>query len=225
MDSQGSSLTPQFKSISSSALSFLYGPTLTSIHDYWKAIALTRRTFVGKVINVSVFHMLSRLAIAFLLRSKGLLISWMQSPPPTVILKPPKRKSFMVSIVSPSTGHEMMGQDAKILIFECWVSANFFTFLFHFHQEILQLFFTFCHKSGVICVSEIIDISHGNHDSRFTSSSMAFCMMYSAYRLNKQGKNIQAWHTFFPIWNQSVPCPVSTIAFWPAYRFLNKQVV
>ena len=64
-------------------------------------------------------NVLSRLAIAFLPRSKGLLISWMQSPPPTVILEPPKIQSFMVSIVSPSTGHEVMGRDAKILIFEC----------------------------------------------------------------------------------------------------------
>ena len=57
------------------------------------------------------------------------------------------------------------------------------------------------------------------------SSSPAFLMMYSAYTLNKQGDNIQPWHTPFPIWNQSVvPCPVLTIASWPAYRFLRRQV-
>ena len=50
-------------------------------------------------------------------------------------------------------------------------------------------------------------------------------MMYSAYKLNKQGDNIQPWHTPFPIWNQSVvPCPVLTVASWPAYRFLKRQV-
>ena len=50
-------------------------------------------------------------------------------------------------------------------------------------------------------------------------------MMYSAYKLNKQGDNIQPWHTPFPIWNQSVvPCPVLTVASWPAYRFLRRQV-
>ena len=50
-------------------------------------------------------------------------------------------------------------------------------------------------------------------------------MMYSAYKLNKQGDNIQPWHTHFPIWNQSVvPCPVLTVASWPAYRFLKRQV-
>ena len=54
------------------------------------------------------------------------------------------------------------------------------------------------------------------------SSSPAFLMVYSAYKLNKQGDNIQPWRTPFPIWNQSVvPCPVLTVAFWPAYRFLK----
>ena len=50
-------------------------------------------------------------------------------------------------------------------------------------------------------------------------------MIYSAYKLNKQGGNIQPWHTPSPIWNQSVvPCPVLTVASWPAYRFLKRQV-
>ena len=50
-------------------------------------------------------------------------------------------------------------------------------------------------------------------------------MMYFAYKLNKQGDNIQPWHTSFSIWNQSVvPCPVLTVASWPAYRFLKRQV-
>ena len=73
------SSTPQFKSINSSALSFLHSPTLTSIHDHWKTIALTRRTFAGKVMSL-LLNMLSRLAIIFLPRSKHLLISWLQSP-------------------------------------------------------------------------------------------------------------------------------------------------
>ena len=87
-DYQESSPTLQFKSINSSALSFLYSPTLTSIHDYWKNIALTRWTFIGKVMSL-LFNMLSRLIIAFLPRSKRLLISWLQSPSP-VILEPPR---------------------------------------------------------------------------------------------------------------------------------------
>ena len=56
------------------------------------------------------------------------------------------------------------------------------------------------------------------------SSSPAFLMMYSAYKLNKQSDNIQPWRTPFPIWNQCVPCPVLTVASWPAYRFLRRQV-
>ena len=57
------------------------------------------------------------------------------------------------------------------------------------------------------------------------SSSPAFLMMYSAYKLNKQGDNIQPWRTPFLIWNQSVvPCPVLTVASWPAYRFHKRQV-
>ena len=96
-DSQESSPTPQFKNISSSVLSFLYSPTLTSIHDYWKAIALTIRTFVDKVMSL-LFNMLSILVIAFLLRSKHLLISWLQSPS-ALILEPRKIKSVTVSIV------------------------------------------------------------------------------------------------------------------------------
>ena len=63
-----------------------------------------------------LFNMLSRLVITFLPRSKGLLISWLQSPS-AVILEPPKIKSVTVSIVSPSICREMMGLDAMILVF------------------------------------------------------------------------------------------------------------
>ena len=74
-----------------------------------KAIALTRWTFVGKVMSL-LLNMLSRLVIAFLPRSKRLLISWLQSPS-AVILEPRKIKSVTVSIVSPSICHEVMGPD------------------------------------------------------------------------------------------------------------------
>ena len=88
------------------------------LHPYMtsgKTIALTRRTFVGKVMSL-LLSMLSRLVIAFLPRSKHLLISWPQSPS-AVIFEPKKIKS--VSIVSPSICHEVMAPDAMILIFEC----------------------------------------------------------------------------------------------------------
>uniref|UniRef100_A0AC11EUX9 Uncharacterized protein n=3 Tax=Ovis aries TaxID=9940 RepID=A0AC11EUX9_SHEEP len=80
-----------------------------------KTIVLTRRTFVSKVMSL-LFNTLFRLVIAFLPRSKRLLISWLQSPS-AVILEPPKIKSVTVSIVSPSICHEVMGLDAMILVF------------------------------------------------------------------------------------------------------------
>ena len=81
-----------------------------------KSIALTRWTFVGKVMCL-LFNMLSRLVIAFLPRSKRLLISWLQSP--SAVIFEPKNiiKSLTVSIVSPSIGHEVMGSDVMILVF------------------------------------------------------------------------------------------------------------
>ena len=80
-----------------------------------KTIALTRRTFVSKVMSL-LFNMLSRLVITFLQRSKRLLISWLQSPS-AVILEPPKIKSDTVSLVSPSICHEVMGPVTMILVF------------------------------------------------------------------------------------------------------------
>ena len=80
-----------------------------------KTIALTRQTFVGKVMSL-LFNMLSKLVITFLPRSKCLLISWLQSPS-AVILEPKNIKSDIVSTVSPSICHEVMGPDAMILVF------------------------------------------------------------------------------------------------------------
>ena len=80
-----------------------------------KTIALTRWTFIDKVMSL-LFNMLSRFVIAFLPRSKHLLISWLQSPS-AMILEPPKIKSVTVSIVSPSICHEGMGPGAMILVF------------------------------------------------------------------------------------------------------------
>ena len=80
-----------------------------------KTIALTRRTFVGKLMFL-LFNMLSRLVITFLSRNKCLLISWLQSPS-AVILEPRKIKSDTASTVSPSVCHEVMGLDPMILVF------------------------------------------------------------------------------------------------------------
>ena len=80
-----------------------------------KNIALTRQTFVDKVMSL-LFNMLSRFVTAFLPRSKRLSVSWLQSPS-AVILEPPKINSVTVSIVSPSICHEVMGPDAMTFVF------------------------------------------------------------------------------------------------------------
>ena len=106
-----------------------------------KTIALTRWTFVGKVTSL-LFNMLSRKVIAFLPRSKHLLISWLQSPS-AVILEPSEIKSATVSTISPSICHEVMGPDAMIFIF--WMlsfkptfSLSSFTFIKFFHFYLLH---------------------------------------------------------------------------------------
>ena len=117
-----------------------------------KTIALTRQTFVAKVMSL-LFNMLSRLVITFLSRSKRLLISWLQSPS-EVILEPPKIKSDTVSIYfwhcSPSISHEVMGPDAMIFIF--WMlsfkptfSLSFFTFIKRLLVLLCFLPFGWCH--------------------------------------------------------------------------------
>ena len=132
-DSQESSPTPQFKSINSLALSFLYSPTLTSIHDYRKTIALTKWTFVGKVMSL-LFNVLSRLVTTFFSRSKHLLISWLQLSS-AVIFESRKINSlsfhYFPLYLPWSDGTRC--HDHSFLNDE--FSANFFILLFHFHQE------------------------------------------------------------------------------------------
>ena len=128
-DSQESSPTSQFKSINSSVLSYLHSPTLTSNMTTGKTVALTRQTFVSKVMSL-LLNMLSRLVITVLSRSKRLLISWLQLPS-AVILEPSKIKS---DTVSPFICHEVEGPDAMIFVF--WIlsfkptfSLSTFTFI------------------------------------------------------------------------------------------------
>ena len=118
------------------------------LHPYTttgKTIALT---FIGRVTSL-LFHMLSRLVIAFLPRSNHLLISWLQSPS-AVILEPPGIKSLTVSIVSPSICHEVMGLDAMLLVF--WMLSFKPAFSLSSVTFIKRLFSSsaFCHKGGVI---------------------------------------------------------------------------
>ena len=189
-----------------------------------KTIALTRQTFVGKAMSL-LFNMLSRLVIIFLPRSKHLLISWLQSPS-AVILEPPKIKSVTVSIVPPSICHEVMGPDAMILVF--WMLSFKPTFSLSSFTFIKRLF----SSSLIYAVSMVVSAYPSLLIFLPTilipacaSSSPEFLMMYSAYKLNKQADNTQPWCTPFPIWNQSIVlCPDLTVASWPAYRFLRRQV-
>ena len=122
--------------------------------------------------------------------------------------------------------HEVMGLDATILVF--WMvsfkpafSLSSFTFI--------KSLFSSSSLSAIRVVSfayfRLLLFLLAILIPACASSSPAFHMMYSAYKLNKRGDNIQPWCTPFPIWNQSVvPCPVLTVASWPAYRFLKRQV-
>ena len=135
-------------------------------------------------------------------------------------------KSVTVSIVSPSIFHEVMGPDAMILIF--WMlsfkpafSLSSFTFI--------KGLFSSSSLSAIRVVSSVylrlLIFLPSILFPAWASSSLAFHMMYSAYKLNKQGDSVQLWSTPFPVLNQSiVPCPVLTVAFWPAHRFLRRQV-
>ena len=126
----------------------------------------------------------------------------------------------------PSFCHEVMRPDAMILVF--WMlsfkpsfslsSINFIERLFSssslssimvVSSVYLRLFIFFLAILIPACIS----------------SCLAFCLTYSAYKLNKQGDNIQPWHSPFLIWNQSVvPCPVLTVDSWPVYRFLRRHI-
>ena len=179
-----------FKAINSSVLSFLYSPTLTSIHDYWKTLTLTRYTFVGKVVSL-LFNMLSRFVISFLPKSKHLLISWMHSPS-AMILEPPKIKSLTVSTVSPSIYHEVMGPDVMILVFRMLsfkptFSLSSFAFIKRLFSSsslsAVNVMSSAYLKLLIFLPAILIPVC--------TSSSPAFFMIYSVYKLNRQDDNIQ----------------------------------
>ena len=133
----------------------------------------------------------------------------------------------MVSIYSPFICHEVMGQDAMILVF--WILS----FKPTFHSS---LSLSSRDSSSLLSAIRVVLSAYlrllifllVNLISACASCSPTFCMMCFAYKLNKQNDNIQPWRTPFPIWNQSVvSCPVLTVVSWPAYRFSQEagQVV
>ena len=155
-----------------------------------KTIALTRWIFVSKVMSL-LFNMLSKFVIAFLPRSKRLSISWLQ-PQSAVILEPKKIKSVTVSIVSPSVCHEVMRPVAMILVvcflflsFKQTFSLSSFTFIKRLFSSSLL--------SAIRVVSSVylrlLIFLPAILISACASSSRAFHMMYSAWKLNKQGDN------------------------------------
>ena len=161
-----------------------------------KTISLTRWTFVGKVMSL-LFSMLSRLVIAFLPGSNCLLISWLQSPS-AMILEPKKLKSLTVSIISPSICHEVLGLDAMILVFRMLsFKATFSLYSFTFIKRL----FGSSLLSAIRVVSSVylrlLIFLPAILIPACVSSSLAFHMMYSAYKLNKQDDNVQP---LFHIW-------------------------
>ena len=172
-----------------------------------------------------LFNILSRFVVAFLPRDRCLLISCLQSPS-TVTLEPKKIKSVTDSIISPSICHEVMGLDALILVF--WMLSfkpAFSLYSFTFIKRLFSSSLLSAIKVVLYVYLRLLLFLWANLIPTCASSSPAFHMKYLAYKLNKQGDNIQPWHTPFPIWNQSVvTCQVLTVASWSAYRFLRRQV-
>ena len=156
--------------------------------------------------NVSAFNVLSRLVIAFLPRSKHLLVSWLQSPS-AGILEPKKTE---VSYCFPSTFHEAMGLDAMILVF--WTLSFKPAFWLSSFTFIKRLFSSSSHSAIRMVSSAYLKLFIFLPEiliPAYASSSPAFLVMYTVFKLNKQGDNVQPWHNPFLTRNQFVvPCLV-----------------
>ena len=161
------------------------------------------------------------MVISFLPRSKHLLISWQQSPS-SVILEPKKQGLSLFPLFPHLFTRKWWERMPWSVFFKCWVLSQIFhSPLFAFIKRFFTLAITVLSSAYLRLLIFLPVIL----TPACTSSSPAFCMMYSAYKLNKEGDNIQPWRNPFLIWNQSVvPCRVLTVASWPAYRFLRRQV-
>ena len=184
-----------------------------------KTVAFTRQIFVRKVMSL-LFNMLSMLVIDFLPRSKCLLISWLQW------FWSPKNKvshwfHCFPTYLPWSDGTEYHDLSFLNVNFKPTFSLSSFTFI--------KKLFSYSSLPAIRVVSSVylrlLIFLPAILTPACASFSLAFHMMYSAYKLNKQGNNIYPWCTPFPIWNQSVvPGPVLTVASWHAHRFLKTQV-
>ena len=137
-----------------------------------------------------------------------------------------EKKVYQCFIVSSSICPEVMGLDAMILVF--WMLSFKPAFSLSYFNFIKRLYSS-SSLSAIWVVSSaylrLLIFLPAILIPACASFSLAFCMMYSAYKLNKQGDNIQPWHTPFPTWNPSiVPCLVLAVASWLVCRFLRRQV-
>ena len=164
-----------------------------------KTIALTGKTFDDKIMFLLI-NMLSSFLLAFLPRSEDLLISWLQSPS-AVILEPKKIVCHCFPIYLPwSDGTRYHDLSFWVLSFKPAFSLFSFTFIKRFSSfsllSAIRALSTAYLRLLIFLLAVLIPVC--------ASSSPAFHMTYSAYKLNKQGDNIQPWCTPFPIWNQSM---------------------
>ena len=197
-------------------LSFLYSPVLTSINDYWKNHSLIWWTFVDIVLSL-LFNMLSKEQASFNFMAAVTICNDFGAR---------KNKVCHCFHCFPIYCHKVMVLDAMILVF--WTlsfkptfSLSSFTFIKRFYNSSLlsaiRVMSSVYLRFLIFLLAVLIPAC--------ASSSLAFCIMYSAYKLNKQDDNIQPWHTPYPVWNQFVvPCPVLTVVSWPAYKFLRRQI-
>ena len=193
------------------------------LHPYktaGKTIALIIQNFFGKVMSL-LFNMLPRFVIPFLPRNKCLLILW---PKSTVCRDFGDQKN---QPPPPFIWHEMMDLNAMILVF--WMLSFKPTFSLSSFTLIKRLF-----TSSLLSAIRVVSSAYLRLLIFLLAIliqvcdlfSPTFCMMYSAYKLNKQGNSIQPWHTPFPILKRQsiVLCMVLITASYPVYRFLKRQV-
>ena len=188
-----------------------------------RTIALTKWTLVNKITSL-LFNMLSRFVIAFLPRSKCLLISWLQSPS-AVMLEHNKIKSVTVSIVSPSICHEVMGPDAMILVF--WMLSFKPAFSLSSFTSIKRLF-SFSLLSAIRMVSSaylrLLIFPPGKLDSSLSFIQPGILHDVLCIEVKYAGWQHTALTYSFPNF-KPVYCSMSgSVSSWPAYRFLRRQV-
>ena len=168
----------------------VYGPTLTSIHDYCKNHSFDSMDLCCQIMSL-LFNTLSKFVKSFLSRTKCLSISWLHSPS-AVILEPKNINSVTVSIVSLPICHEVMGLDAIIFVFQMLsfkpaFSLSYFTFI----KRLLSSSSLSAIRVMSSAYLRILIFLPAILIPACASSSPEFHMMYSAYKLNKHGDNIQ----------------------------------